>query len=507
LARAVTGNVRTLPRLTSQTLSNLGHADVQTPAPGREDWSVGIVHLGIGAFHRAHQAVYTEDAAAATGATDWGILGVTQRSRTVVDQLRPQDGLYGVMTSAPGDVSLRVVGSVIEVAFPAEETARVLQALAASTTRVISLTITEKGYCRSVDGGLDLTNAAVQADVTALRDELAGDRRSRTGPPAPRTGIGTLARGLARRWREGGAPVTVVSCDNLVHNGQVAERLVHDAAKAAGGPSADDFRNWLTTSVRFPSTMVDRIVPATTADHHGQAEQMLGLHDAGLVVAEPFGQWVIEDRFATGRPAWEQVGATLAADVAPYETAKLRILNAAHSMLAYRGALAGHLTIAEAMTDPQIEADVTRLIDEDLIPTVPAPPGLDLGGYRDDVLERFRNPATGHSTVQVAMDGSQKLPIRLLGAASERLSSGQVPTQIAAAVAAWMAYVTAGEDRHGRDLPLNDPAAAAIKAATDGPGGDAVDKLLNLNFVFPRDLAADAGFRRAVRGAYTQFAG
>jgi fructuronate reductase len=494
-------------RLAARTVEHVAHRHVVLPPAGRDEWTVGIVHLGIGAFHRAHQAVYTEDAAVSSGALDWGILGVTQRSRTVVDQLRPQDGLYGVLTSAPGAESLRVVGSVLDVAFPAEEAPRVLRALAAPTTRVVTLTITEKGYCRGVDGSLDLGSADVLADVAALRDELDGARATLADPSTTRTGIGLLARGLARRWRDGGAPVTVISCDNLVQNGLTTRRLVHQMAAASGASRADGLRDWLVSSVRFPGTMVDRIVPATTPEHHRRAERLLGLADAGLVVAEPFGQWVIEDDFATERPAWERAGATLAADVAPYETAKLRILNAAHSMLAYRGALAGHRTIAETMTDPTIAEDAVRLIDEDLIPTVPVPPGLDLAEYRDHVLDRFRNPATGHSTVQVAMDGSQKLPIRLLGAASERLESGHVPEQVAGAVAAWMAYVTLGRDQLGRDLPLNDPAAAVILAAADGPGDGVVERLLGIRSVFPESLAGDAGFRYAVRRAYTELTG
>ena len=222
----------------------------------------------------------------------------------------------------------------------------------------------------------------------------------------------------------------MVCCDNLADNGAVLAALV--AATLDAVPHGDRLREWVDGSVRFPGTMVDRIVPATTDAHRAEAQSLLGLSDAGLVIGEPFTQWVIQDTFAGPRPAWERVGATLTDDVAPYERAKLRVLNASHSTLAYLGALRGHATIAQAVADPALEATARALVDEDVLPTLVAPDGLDLAQYRDDVLSRFANPNTGHTTVQVAMDGSQKLPQRLLGTVRDRLDSGAVPTAAAA---------------------------------------------------------------------------
>lgn len=480
--------------------------------------SIGIVHLGIGAFHRAHQAVLTEDAAAATGETCWGILGVTQRSRSVVDQLAPQDGLYGVLTSGRDSSSLRIIGSVRDVAFPGEDTERILAALAAPTTHVVTLTVTEKGYRAGPDGSLDLTDPDVSADVAALARETGvgsgGSRADGAAPvPAPaRSPIGLLVRGLARRAASSRAPLTVVTCDNMTDNGRVVERLVGqmlDAALAAGGGTepadpgtpagtSPSVRDWLTTSVTFPSTMVDRIVPATTAEHHERAQALCGVRDDGLVVAEPFVQWVVEDRFAGPRPAWERAGATLTDDVAPYEQAKLRMLNATHSLLAYLGALKGHALIADAMEDPEIASAARALLLDDVVPTLVPPPGVDLEEYARSILERFANPATGHTTSQVAMDGSQKLPIRLFPTLVDRLAAGAQPRAGALVVAVWLVFVARGTTFAGEQLALDDPAADRLRAAAEGPDDDLVGRMLALTDVFGSELAGHEVFRALV---------
>jgi fructuronate reductase len=257
--------------------------------------------------------------------------------------------------------------------------------------------------------------------------------------------------------------------------------------------------------------MVDRIVPATTDAHRAEAESLLGLTDAGLVIGEPFTQWVIQDSFAGPRPAWERVGATLTDDVAPYERAKLRVLNASHSTLAYLGALRGHATIAQAVADPALEATVRALVDQDVLPTLVAPDGLDLAQYRDDVLSRFANPNTGHTTVQVAMDGSQKLPQRLLGTVRDRLDSGAVPTAAAATVAAWIAYVRATSqgdlEIDGRQVGLDDPLAPVLAAAAAGPLDSLADRMLDVRAVFGDDLAGSDEFRSAVSGAVADLVG
>ncbi|WP_433560198.1 mannitol dehydrogenase family protein [Pseudonocardia xinjiangensis] len=461
-----------VPRLATSTLGDI--------TPGvpvgvrRPDAAIGIVHLGIGAFHRAHQAVFTEEAMAAEGVGSWGICGVTQRSRGVVDQLAPQDGLYGVLERSDREVSVRVVGSVLEVVSAAEQPELVRSRIADPAVGVVTLTVTEKGYRREPGGRLDLRDTAVQADLA--------------GTAAPETAIGRLARGLQRRREENGAPLTVLSCDNLVGNGEVVRTLVADFCAALPAAEGEPLWEWVTSNVSFPSSMVDRIVPATTDDDREQAQHLMGLRDAGLVVAEPFRQWVIEDHFAGPVPAWHRVGATLTADVSPYEAVKLRLLNATHSLLAYTGALAGYETIAEAVRDETLAAAAASLMAEDALPTLRRPDDLDLDDYQRSVLDRFANPALRHRTTQVAMDGSMKLPVRLLGTVRDRLRAGAEPRWAAMAVAAWMVYVARGRDAAGRALPLDDPLADRLRAAAAGSDGGLVERMLAVDEVFDPEL-------------------
>ncbi|MGW5666559.1 mannitol dehydrogenase family protein [Micromonospora sp. NPDC003776] len=456
------------------------------PAVDPRALRVGIVHLGIGAFHRAHQAVFTELAASATGRDDWGIAGVTQRSAAVREQLMPQDGLYSVLERAADTASVRVVGSVREVIFGGADPAAVVDLISDPAVRLVTLTVTEKGYRRDGAGGLDRADPEVAADLA--------------GRP-PLTTVGQLVRGLHRRHSRCGAPITVLSCDNLTGNGRVLRGLVQDFVDALPPSQAAGLADWVASSVRFPSCMVDRIVPATTDADRADVRRVLGLDDRGVVVAEPFSQWVIEDDFATDRPAWERAGAVLTDDVAAWEAVKLRMLNASHSLLAYLGALAGYDTIAAALGDDRLAAAATSLMVEDVAPTLRVPEGLDLDEYRRQVLTRFANPALRHRTQQVAMDGSQKLPVRLLGTVRDRLSAGKVPQYATLAVAAWMAYVARGRDVRGRDLPLNDPMADRLQAAAASADSDPqrlVDSLLHVPEIFGTDLPEHNGFRSAL---------
>lgn len=472
-------------------------ASVELPRFDPRGLDVGLVHFGVGAFHRAHQAAYTQRACEVTGDDRWGTFAVTGRSATVVEQLRPQDGLYGVLTKGADLTALHVVGVLREVVCGAGDPGRTLVRMADPRVSVTTLTITEKGYPRSPEGHLAQGTEAVTVDIGAVRAVVDGGRiPDRTG-----SSVGLLTAGLAARFHAGAEPINVVSCDNLPGNGAQLGRLVHELADAAGSV---DFSRWLQQCVTFPSTMVDRIVPATTDRDRAEAAELLRLHDAGLVVAEPFGQWVIQDRFAADRPAWERAGATLAPEVEPYETAKLRMLNGTHSLLAYLGALRGHETIAAAVGDGSLHDAARALQREDAIPTLDAPPGLDLTAYGDEILERYRNPHLRHTTVQVAMDGSQKLPIRLLDTARDHLRAGTSPQWCARAVAAWMVYVYRGHDVHGRDLPLNDPLAPILRKTADGPESSLVDRMLAARQVFDLEIAADDGFRSAVRAAASE---
>lgn len=442
--------------------------------------SVGIVHLGIGAFHRAHQAVFTEEAMASHGDLSWGVCGVSQRSRTVVDQLAPQDGLYAVLERSAAGATARVVGSVREVLCAADNASGVLDRIAAPSTRIVTLTVTEKGYrLRPATGHLDLADGEVVADLA--------------GRP-PRTVAGQLVRGLERRMHNDAGPLTVVCCDNLPANGVVMRRLVGDFC--ARLPDSPGLTEWIAQSVRFPSTMVDRIVPATAGADRAEVTRLLGLRDEGTVVAEPFRQWVIEDDFAAARPAWERAGATLTDDVGPYETMKLRLLNGSHSTLAYLGALAGCEFIAHAVRAARLGELVHRLMADEVRPTLAVPASFDVAEYTATLLERFANPALKHRTIQVAMDGSQKLPQRLLGTARDLLALGDSPRLIAFAVAGWMRYVSAGQSERGGPLPVDDPLAARIAAVTAGADSPAAvcHALLGLAEIFGEDLSVDPTF-------------
>ena len=450
-------------------------ADVLLPPPDAAGQTLGILHLGIGAFHRAHQAVITEDAARLTGQTRWGICGVTQRSASVQAQLLPQDGLYGVLERSPEQTRVRVVGAVRDVLYPAEQQAALDARFDDARVEIVTLTVTEKGYRRNAHGRLDVTDPQVAAD-------LAGS--------APRSAVGRLVRGLQTRSRGSGAPVTVLSCDNLNANGTVLATLVADFCGALPSTEGDRLAQWIETHVAFPCSMVDRIVPATTPADRELAQAMLGLRDDGLVVAEPFRQWVIEDTFAAGRPAWELAGAQLTKDVAPYELMKLRILNGSHSTLAYLGALAGYATIAETVADDALLTVARKLIADDVIPILEAPDGTDLQAYGEQVLARYANPALAHRTVQIAMDGSQKLPLRLLGTIRDNLAAGRHPQWAARGVAAWMAYIASPVSRTGAPLPIDDPMAERLAASARGMTDPAavVTALLGHAEIFGADL-------------------
>lgn len=468
----------TPPSLSLRSLAGLA---VERPGYDPARVSTGIVHLGLGNFHRAHQAAYTD--AVLAGDPSWGICGVSLRSRGVIDALAAQDHLYTLLERGPGGTQPRVIGSVREALAAADGIGAVLERIAAPATRIVSLTVTEKGYChRPADGSLDLAHPDIVHDLA--------------DPQAPVSVPGILVRALALR-RAHGTPLTVLSCDNLPHNGATARGIVLALAERLDPHLA----RWIADRVAFPSTMVDRIVPAVT-DADRTAAGTFGYTDAVPVATEPFTQWVIEDRFAAGRPAWEAAGAQFVADVAPFELMKLRLLNGAHSTMAYLGYLAGHDFIYQVSADPALAAAVERLWSE-LEPTLPAAlgaAGVDLAAYRRELMARFRNTALPHRTWQIAMDGSQKLPQRLLAAARERLAQDLPVDAIALTVAAWMRYV-AGTDEKGAAIDVRDPLApecARIAAAAGGDPARLADGLLALEAVFGRDLPADPRFRTAV---------
>ena len=478
-APAARVTLATAPRLSLATLPSLPRS--VRPRIDPRGFDIGIVHLGVGAFHRAHQAVYTEDAMAADGG-DWGICGVSERSAGVVEQLGPQDGLYTLAERGTRGEQLRVIASIRELRWVAGDPDALLQRIAAPATRVITLTVSEKGY------RYDPATNHLRLDDPEVAADLADG--------SVRTVVAQLARGLDRRRRGSGAPITVVCCDNVPDNGRVLRTLVRDFA--ARLPDPEPLLQWLEGSVRFPSTMVDRITPATTDADRAAVAAALGVADHGLVVTEPFTQWVIEDDFAAARPAWERAGATLAADVRPYERIKIRMLNGSHSTLAYLGVLAGYELVSDAV-DPEapFPALLRVLMAADVAPTLTVPEGFDLPAYEARVLERFANPYLHHRTLQIAMDGSQKLPQRLLDTIRDRRRAGAEPRAAALGVAAWMRFVSARRTDAGRPLTVDDPLAGAIAArlgSREDPGA-VVDALLSMTQIFGDELSTDGLFR------------
>ena len=465
------------------SLATLPGVPPEVPRPGYDVAAVGIgiVHLGLGAFHRAHQAVYTD--AILPRHQDWGICGVSLKTPRMGAALAPQDGLYSVLERGAGNVSARIVGSVRELLFLGFDRDRVLARIADPRVRVVSLTVTEKGYCHDPATGR----------INFLHPDIVHDLAH---PESPASTIGVLTAGLAARRAAGAGAINVVCCDNLPHNGRTVEGIVTAYAQAADPSLAE----WIGAHVAFPCTMVDRIVPATTDADIAEASRRLGVTDSAPVVAEPYSSWVIENRFAAARPPWEEAGATIVTDVAPFETMKLRLLNGSHSTLAYLGFLAGYDFIWQASSDPLLATLIERLMVDEVMPTLSAPPGVELVAYGAQIRERFRNPALPHRTRQIAMDGSQKLPQRLLDTVRARLDARRSIAHLALAIAGWIRYAT-GTDGEGNAIVVADPMAtkfAAIAAAADGNASQIADGFLDLVEVFGADLSANTTFRRAV---------
>lgn len=445
------------------------------PAYRPQDHGVGIVHLGLGAFHKAHQAVYTDDALAARGG-DWRIRGVSLRSPEAAEALNPQGGCYTLLTRGAEGAEARIVGSIADVLVAPDDPEAVIAAIADPMVRVVTLTVTEKAY------GIDPATSGLDGTHEAVRHDL-------TNPSSPRGAVGFLAAGLARRAADGSGPLTIVSCDNLPHNGQVLRRLVMEFA----AQTRPDLRGFIESEARFPSTMVDRITPAATEATLRDAAALTGADDRAAVETEPFTQWVIEDDFAGERPFWEAGGALFVADVAPFEEMKLRMLNGAHSLLAYAGFGAGYETVAEAMEDESL----ARLAERQMMAaarTLPDLPGIDIDAYRRDLLARFRDTAIRHLTYQIAMDGTQKLPPRIFAA----LATGADPEPFAFAVASWMHYAR-GQRSDGSRYALRDPREAEIasRLATVEPEAGAVfEALASLPGFVPAGILP--GLRRTV---------
>jgi fructuronate reductase len=423
---------------------------VRRPRYERESLGTGIVHLGLGAFMRAHLAVYNDDALDAGGDRAWGIAGVSLRHADTRDALAPQQGLY---TLALRDADqrglareeLRVIGCVREMLVGADDPAAVLQRIASPEARIVSLTVTEKGYCH------DPASGALRLDHADIVHDLAH-------PDAPRSAVGFIVRGLARRRERGLDGQTLMSLDNLPANGRVLRGLVLGFAEALGDAALAD---WIDKRCSFPCSMVDRIVPRSTDADREHIGNSLGLQDAWPVVAEPFIDWVLEDRFAAGRPDWPGVRSVASeTDVAAWERLKLRMVNGAHSALAYLAVVAGWNTVDAAIAQPALRGFIDAMLEAEVEPTLT---GLVVpGDYRERLLQRFANPALAHRCAQIAMDGSQKVPQRLLATIRDRLAVGAPITRLGLALAGWLHYLR-GRDEAGRAYAIDDPLAGALQ--------------------------------------------
>lgn len=439
----------------------------------------GIVHLGAGAFFRSHLAYYTDAALAARGG-GWAITAASLRSSAAVDALGAQDGLYTLLVRDADGTTARVIGSVARALFLRRDRAQILRALVDPGTRIVSLTITEKAYARgSASGGPDPSDAAIAADLAH--------------PEEPRTPAGLLVQALARRKAGGVAPFVVLSCDNLPANGAAARRTVAGLARLL----EPELAAWIEDEVSFPATMVDRITPAASAATLADARELTGLEDRAAVECEGFCQWVIEDAFPRGRPAWDAAGAIMVADVSPYERMKLRMLNGAHSLLAYAGCVAGHRHVRDCMACPLL-GRLARLHMERAGAGLPELAGIRYPAYAAQLCARFANPALAHATSQIAADGSRKMPPRIIEPACEAYQAGRPLATFAFALAAWVRFCRAlAED--GGGYAINDPLAASFAACLAREGAPAKVRAFMALVGFEGGAPADALSAEAAR--------
>ena len=470
-------------RLTEASL-HAARSGTILPTYDRDATRFGIVHIGPGAFHRAHQAWYVDTLLHSD--KRWAISALSLKSAGLRDALSEQQGLYTLVElgAAP---RARVIGAIREILVGATDSEAAFARLSARDTRLVSLTVTEKGYCLDAKNLLDPTNEDVAHDLAT--------------PSRPRSTIGWIVEALARRRAQGIPPFTVLSCDNLPENGTVLHRalVAFAAARDAG------LAQWIEAEVVCPRTMVDSITPATDDALRKRAQELTGLIDEWPIQREPFTQWVIEDLPAMGDADWQSVGVTLAKDVGVYDRAKLRLVNGPHSTLTYIGLLRGHETVADAMRDEQLAQFVEWLMTRDLGPSLGNPAGFDIEHYISAVLARFRNPGIRHLLSQIAWDGSKKLPVRIVVTIAEALRTGRPVHRLVVPLAAWMRFIVR-QAKAG--VSIVDPDAArlaSIGAACTGRRED-LDRFAVCEAVLPPALLADPRFRGALEAAYDNLA-
>lgn len=435
-------------KLNRQQLSRLGGA-VALPAYTPDMIRTGIAHIGVGGFHRAHQAVYTDALMNQGLALDWGICGVGVRSedRAMRDALAGQDYLYTLVELGDEpNLPVRVIGAINDMLLAEESPQALIDKLADPAIRIVSLTITEGGYC------IDDSSGEFLAELPAIQHDLRH-------PDAPRSVFGFLCAALARRRAAGIPAFTLMSCDNLPHNGAVTRKALLAFAHLAD----QELASWIDQHVSFPNAMVDRITPMTSAAHRQQLAAQHGVEDAWPVVCEPFVQWVLEDKFVSGRPAWEEVGVQFTDDVTPYEEMKIKLLNGSHLALTYLGFLKGYRFVHETMNDPLMRQYVRSFMDLDVTPQLAPVPGIDLATYKDTLIERFSNQAIADQLERVCSDGSSKFPKFIVPTLHRLIADGKPLDRVALVVAAWALYLK-GEDESGARYRIPDPRAEHCQA-------------------------------------------
>lgn len=470
-------------RLQESALAQLPE-QVKVPAYDRRKISRSIVHIGVGGFYRAHQAVYLDDLLHDPGNEAWGFRGVglLKHDTRIRDAMSAQDCLYTVVErSAAGDTA-RVIGAVLDFMYAPDNPEAVIEAMVDPVCRIVSLTITEGGYyVNQGTGEFDHNHPDIVHDLAH--------------PHAPRCSFGYLAEALDRRRRRGIAPFTIMSCDNLQSNGDITKKMLL-AFTQRRDPALS---RWIAEHGAFPNSMVDRITPATTEADRVLVQERFGLHDAWPVVTEPFRQWVLEDHFPSGRPAWERVGVQMTADVLPYEKMKLRLLNASHQAIAYIGMLCGYQYVDEAMGDPDIRKLMKTMMDVEVTPLMDEVKGVDLEQYKATLLERFSNPAIRDQLSRLGTEGSARIPKFVLPSILEQIDCGGPLKLLSFTIASWFRFLT-GSDEHGNRLPINDPMADRLRElALEGRTDPRL--LLSVHELFGDVLPASPVFVNAVKEA------
>ena len=469
--------------------ANLSQLDpkIQVPRYDRQKVGQAIMHVGVGGFHRAHQALYTDDLLNQDEDSQWGFCGVglLKHDARIRDVMQSQDCLYTLVERSLAGDAARVIGSIVNFSFAPDDSQKVIEQMASPATRILSLTITEGGYYINSTGDLDAQHPDLQRDLA--------------NPHEPSCAFGYILEALDRRRIRGLAPFTIMSCDNIQSNGEVAKKMLMAFAELRD----PQLSNWMAENCLFPNSMVDRITPATTDEHRNLVKEKFGIEDGWPVMTESFKQWVIEDHFVQGRPKWELVGAQMTSDVLPYEKMKLRLLNASHQALCYIGMLLGYQLVHETMEDSDIRKLVEKMMDEEVTPILSAVPGVDLTEYKKTLIERFANPAIRDQLSRIGIYGSSGIPKFVLPSIEEQLKRGGPIKLLSFTVASWFRYLN-GLDESGKEMPMLDPMAPKLRERAKAAGKDA-RQLLGMREVFSEELANAPDFPKQVSDTLNSF--